>query len=292
MYVSAHGFIVQEPTTNTSVHEMYILLKQEIANLNTEILSLDNKFTDLKAENLILKASTDNFTSNFESFKHETVNISQENFKQLRNVQNISQQVSTLQKNVENLTFNYLQTEHNFITTGNQYSQLTVQFENLTGAIHSGNYGTSHSNHSSSIEIGKTETGVPREGFSVTSPEQATIGRDGPLKFTTPIYNDDHAFNFTTAKFHCKIAGLYFFTSTIIRETGGYPESFCYLMINDFAKAYLGAYSFKGVNGNPSGTASILYHMQEGDTAYIGMCGVIRQISKYSNFNGFLVNQD
>jgi hypothetical protein len=126
----------------------------------------------------------------------------------------------------------------------------------------------------------------------VSFPAKQTIGRDGPLKFTNAFYNDDDAFNFTSAMFVCEIPGLYFFSATIIRDTGGYTESFCYLMINGHARAYLGAYSYQGAHGYPSGTATIVYHMDEGDTAYVGMCGVIQQIGGYSHFNGFLIQAD
>ncbi|XP_045164648.2 uncharacterized protein LOC123528749 [Mercenaria mercenaria] len=270
---------------------MYTQLKLEIANLDTEFAGLHNNFANMRTENVNLGTELVNLTMSYGYFRNELENITTENNKHHRDLQNISVGLSTIQKAAMNLTSAYQQQAKQFSGLEYQYTKLNEKFENQSTDNSNANSGTSQGNKGNLTNNNITNV-TKRVGFSVSMPEKATIGRDGPLKFTHAIYNDNEAFNFTSAMFVCKVPGLYFFSSTIIRETGGYPESFCYLMIKGFAKAYLGAYSFKGSDGNPSGTASVLYHMQEGDTAYVGMCGVIRQIAKYSNFNGFLIQAD
>ncbi|KAL4218651.1 C1q and tumor necrosis factor protein 5 [Mactra antiquata] len=276
------GFIMPDTSQNASVGAMYSVFKSEIAKLNNQLTNFRIDFANIKADNDKLKATFHDLTTNYANLRTELTNASNENKNLEQEISTINTDMNRIEQEQVSMITEFGTVKQEFNTLGSQYKELVESYDNLTSS-----QGQGHSNsqgHSPNII-------APRVGFSVNTPD-GTFSRDGALNFTKANYNDDDAFNFSSGQFECKVPGLYFFSSTLVREPGGYPESFCYLMINGHALAYLGGYGYNATIGHPSGTATMVTHMNYGDTVYVGMCGVISQIGEYSNLNGFLIDAD
>ncbi|XP_045164085.2 complement C1q-like protein 4 [Mercenaria mercenaria] len=125
-------------------------------------------------------------------------------------------------------------------------------------------------------------------GFSLQNVNKSTSSH--PLKFTTVRFNSGNMFNMSSGKFVCKRAGLYFFSTTIVREPG-ITQSYCSIVVNHVNLQTTVGYG-SSTTGYSSGSTVLVYHLNIGDRVFVDDCYGADHIAWTSSFSGFLIVPD
>ena len=84
---------------------------------------------------------------------------------------------------------------------------------------------------------------------------------------------------------------MYIFTATVIREPGP-SEASCFIKVNGSGKIRVLANNYNAPNkGYPSGSATLVIHLNAGDEVYLSFCSGTYMYSS-SSFSGVLIQPD
>lgn len=137
----------------------------------------------------------------------------------------------------------------------------------------------------SPVETPTTEAHV---GFTVKNPKANT----NPQTFQTAVYNSEPGFNTATGKFVCQHPGMYLFTATVIRDDET-NEASCHITVNGSTKLrVLANNNNSDREGFPSGSGTLVVHLNTGDEVYLSYCSGSSYMYRESSFSGILIQPD
>ncbi|XP_060574169.1 uncharacterized protein LOC132731888 [Ruditapes philippinarum] len=269
--------------------------RQQLIDENTKIIKdLENAskhLTILQQENDLLK----------EKYVNQSY-VVDELLEQSKMNENLTDQFQSLSNSQEHLLKNYHVLLDQYLAFTSQDKANFVEKHDFNQAISRVNNSLLYANES--IHNITLQTSLNREkilktdiqlGFSLKVVDKAASSTNR-LKFKTSLFNTDHVFNLSTGEFICTRAGVYFFTTTIVREPG-IKEAFCEIRItrrnsNNIIATQITVGQASSTSGYASGTNSLVYHLNVGDKASLSYCHGIDHMHLSSSFSGFLIVSD
>ena len=135
---------------------------------------------------------------------------------------------------------------------------------------------------------------APLVGFTVYQPDSTLPDISTTvIVFEKVAYNEMECFDTVSGKFVTQFPGIYMFTLTIVKTMQIYQTT-CFICVNkdynEDCTIQALANNADTTDGNyPSGTGTLVVHLDAGDEVYVSQCNPVDGIHRFSSFSGALI---